>query len=422
MGATVQLASTGLVVEPGRSVTTTVTVRNTGSVVDRFSFEALGPLAGWITFSPDHLSLFPEATGSVELTIAPPRVPTVAAGKAPFGVKVAAAEDPAGSAAEEGTVDVAAFSDVGMELLPRIVYGRRIGLARLAVDNRSNVPYDGSLSAADPASALQYAFRPPAVSVPPGAAEFVRVRLRPVKTFWRGPNQTRPFQIEIASDAPPHPARVSADGSMLQEALLPRWAMALIAALVALAVLAVVLWFTVLKPQIRSTAKNEVKTQLAAQGLSAGGGGGSPSGSPSGGSGSGAGSGSGGGSGSTTPTSVGTSTAAAGTGTSGGLTVNGSSVAPGNGNQIVYTVPAGRTLQVTDLLVQNAAGDSGTLTLFRNGEQLMQWSMADFRDLDYHWVSPTIFATGAKMTMSVSGCAGPCHPALYYAGNLVRSA
>jgi hypothetical protein len=419
MGAQVQLANAALAVEPGASLTTVITVRNNGSVVDRYNFEALGPAAQWVTFAPDSLSLFPEASGTVNVIIAPPRSPAVPAGSVPFGVRAISAEDPEGGSAEEGTLEVAPFSDVTLELLPRVIQGRRAGLARLAVDNRSNVTYDAELGGADPADALQFAFRPPVISVPPGAAEFVRVRIRPVRPFWRGHPTTKPFQLSLTSEEQPHRPRISADGSFVQGPLLPKWLTWLIAGLVALLALAVLLWFTLVKPAVRSTAKDAANQSLAAAGLptnqsgttgSTGSGGGSKSGTGSGG----------GGGGSTSATTSGSSSnVGPSSGSSTGLTVNGSSVAPGNSVRTIYVVPAGRTLQVTDMLIQNAAGDNGTLTISRNGTVLMQWSMADFRDLDYHWVSPTVFNGGDKMVMTVSGCSNACHPGVYYAGTQV---
>jgi hypothetical protein len=413
MGALVQLGASSLAVEPGRTATTEVTVRNTGSVVDRFTFEALGAAAAWVTFEPDALSLFPQSTGTVSVQVAPPRTSDVPAGPLPLGIRADSGEDPEGSAAEEMTLEVAAFSAVSMELLPRLTHGRYAGLARVAVDNRSNIAYEATVAAADPSNSLRFAFRPPLVSVPPGGAQFVRARIRPVKAFWRGPAVQKPFRVSLASDTRPHPPKVEADGALVQEALLPRWLLWVIAGLVALAALAVLLWFTVLKPQIRSSATDAVKSQLAANAATPS----QPStaSSPAGGAPSGAGGAT------TSPTNAPPATSAAGTAAgSDAQTVDGSGLASGNGSQVIYTVPAGRTLQVTDLLIQNAAGDNGVLSLARNGTVLMQWSMADFRDLDYHWVSPTVFGPGAKLVMTVSGCAAACHPGVYYAGNLVN--
>lgn len=411
MGALAQLASSTLAVEPGRSLTTAVTIRNNGSVVDRFTFEALGPAAEWVTFAPDSLSLFPEASGTVNVVIAPPRTSALAAGTVPFGVKVTSSEDPEGGAAEEGTLDIAPFSDVTLELQPRIVHGRRSGVANLSVDNRSNIPYEADVSGADPATALRFDFSPAAISIPPGGADFVKVRIKPVKTFWRGVPTNKPFQLTLTSTTAPHPPKSNSDGSLLQQALLPRWVLAVIAALIALAVILVILWFAFLKPQIHDTAENVAKSQLANAGI------GTSTSPPSGNSGPNSGTSTQ----SSTPTTLG-STSAVGTGTpsSPGLTVNRSGVASGNGNQVLYAVPTGKTLQITDMLIQNAAGDNGTLSLARGGSVLMQWSMADFRDLDYHWVSPVLFTAGSTVVMSVSGCTNACHPALYYAGLLVN--
>ena len=99
--------------------------------------------------------------------------------------------------------------------------------------------------------------------------------------------------------------------------------------------------------------------------------------------------------------------------------MNGGAQAVGNGTKVVFIVPNGRSLQVTDILVENSAGDTGNLSLARSGVPVMQWSMANFRDLDYHWITPTVFGPGTQMQLVVSGCSGACTPGIYYAGHLV---
>jgi hypothetical protein len=455
VGALVQLAHSNLEVQPGRTAQTALTVRNTGSVVDRFTFEAVGDAAEWVTFAPDNLSLFPEASGTVNIMISPPRLPSVLAGPMPFGIKVVSSEDPSGSIVEEGTLQVAPFSDVSTELMPRISSCRRTTTARLAVDNRSNCPYRAELQASDPAAALMLAFNPAVLEVPPGGVGFVKIRIRPRHVFWRGPSTSKPFRITLKTEpvgmpvsstasadtgpvptvsaagptatvpvptavvtTEPHPPEINTEGSLMQSALLPRWLLALAAAIVALAAIAVILWFTLLKPTIRSTAKDQVKSQLAAAGISPTGSGASTTGSGAGGGGSSGGGGSGGGSGSSGGSAT---TVAPLTVSSSGQTINGSSQANGNSTQTMFTVPSGFTLDVTDLLVQNAAGDTGTLGVAKDGTVLMQWSMANFRDLDYHWIAPTVFGPGTHLQMIVSGCTTACHPGVYFAGNLVKS-
>ena len=419
MGVALHLTGTQPAVEPGSTVKVPITVRNTGSVVDRVTFSALGDAEPWVTFVPESVSLFPGTEGTAEAVISPPRLSTVPAGPVPFGIRAASGEDPAGTVVEEGVLQVGAFSDITLELVPQVASGRRLARSRLAIDNRSNTVYSAELGGSDRSGTLTAAFHPASITVAPGAAEFVRVRLTPVRPFWRGPAVSRPYRVTLM--APPdgvHPAETHVDGSVLQEAMLPRWLVPLAAALAALAVLALVLWFAFLRPQIRSAASREVRNQLASAGIAPAGGS-SANGNPAGGSPPApAGGGGGGGTSPTTAVAVVASGPAAG---SGGLTVNGSQHASGNGTTTVYTVPSGRTLQVTDLLVQNAAGDSGTFSVERNGQVLMQWAMANFRDLDYHWIAPTVFGPGTQLQISVSGCSGACHPGIYYAGLLVRT-
>jgi hypothetical protein len=420
-------------VEPGRSASVTLTVRNTGSVVDRFGFEAVGIDPRWVTFNPDTLSLFPEATGTVEVTVAPPREPSVAAGPTPFGVKVDSSEDPTASVVEEATVVVGAFSDVSMELLPRVSRGRMVGRAQVAVDNRSNVAYLAELSATDPSDALLFGLSPATVDVAPGAAEFAKVRIRPRRRFWRGPSIHKQFRVVATRpadealpagvDADPHPKTVDLDGSFMQDPMLPSWAMKALAALLALIALLVILWFALLKPQIRNTAQTEVNKQLTANGITTttvggGSGGGASNGGGSGSGGSGSGGGSGGGTITTNPGNGGSSGSGSG---SSSVVVNGTRSATGNGTVTLFVVPKGHILNVTDLLVQNAAGDNGTMSLARSGTPLMVWALPNFRDLDYHWIVPTQFGPGTAMQLIVNGCSSPCSPGIYYAGNLVKS-
>src|ERR1700733_8489329 len=208
MGALAQLSQSTVDVDPGRSATIAMTVRNTGTVVDRYNFEVLGAAAPWVTFAPNTLSLFPEASATVNIILSPPRDPMVAAGPMPLGVRVVSAEDEAGSVVEEGTVNVGAFSDITVELLPRVARGRMVGRAQLAVDNRSNCRYRAEIVGGDSQMQLAFAFRPPMVDVAPGEAVFSKVAIRPGQRFWRGPEKTRPFRLILRQDLTATLARV----------------------------------------------------------------------------------------------------------------------------------------------------------------------------------------------------------------------
>ena len=84
-----------------------------------------------------------------------------------------------------------------------------------------------------------------------------------------------------------------------------------------------------------------------------------------------------------------------------------------------YEVPAGSTLQVTDIVLQNPGADTGSLQIRRNGTALLVVELANFRDLDYHFVAPIVFTAGQKLELAAECTAGACTPGAYFAGYLV---
>ena len=297
-------------------------------------------------------------------------------------------------------------------------------------------------------------FGPPLVDVAPGTVAFTKLTVRAKQRYWRGPSTTQPFQVflrqqQVPGAEPgaepavgPHPPELAADGAIVRDPILPGWLPKALLALLALVLLAALLWFKLVKPQIKAAAQNQVakdikpikkelgqiRQQISATTTVA-----------------------------TPPPVTTTTTAPAPTTTTKPtrpttttsapkrkptttttrrrstttttrparkrrptivVPVNASLVTTGNNTTATYIVPRGKTLTVTDFLLQNSAGNSGNLVLERNGTVLMSWALADFRDLDYHWITPIYFASRNRFQLIVSGCRGTCTPALYYAGNL----
>jgi hypothetical protein len=85
-----------------------------------------------------------------------------------------------------------------------------------------------------------------------------------------------------------------------------------------------------------------------------------------------------------------------------------------------YEVPAGATLQVTDIVLQNPSGDTGALQVRRNGTALLVQELANFRDLDFHFVAPIVFTAGQKLEISADCTSATCTPGAYFLGFLVR--
>jgi hypothetical protein len=396
MSATAVLETRVLTVEPGAEVAVAIRVRSTGRVVDQFALEVLGEAAAWAVVEPPLLPLFPGAEEKAVIRFRPPRDPTVPAGERPFGVRVASREDPQSVAVEEGSIMVGAFREASAELVPRNSRGSRSATHELAIDNTGNVPIEVFVRGTDPDAALTFRNRPPSLTVAPGRAGFVRVRVSARSLFLTGPPRSHPFRLQIGSaEQPP----ISADGSMVQEPLVNR-VVRNVAVGAALAVVgALLLWFLALKPAAQSAATQAMATPLAQQSsaiaalqrqVSSGGGGGGQTPKPVGG----------------TPTPAPT----AGSGGAGG---GGQSFArrldlsAAGRNQ--YRVPAGTTVSITDVVFQNPGGDHGTVQLQRDGTALLVENLDNFRDLDYHFVSPITLSANETIQLAAqcpNGCTG----------------
>jgi hypothetical protein len=400
MGALAHLETRLVPVTPGSQATAQLRVRNTGTVVDQFSFQVLGDGQAWSTVAPPSLSLFPGAEEAVTITFSPPRSPSVAAGQLPFGVHVLSKEDPQGSVVEEGVLDVAPFSDVHAELAPRTSRGSRGASHDLAIDNRGNAPINATLSAVDPDRLLNFDLRPPGVVAEPGSASFAKVGVHPRRSFWRGAAQTRQFQV-LVEGAGPTP--VTVDGTLLQEAILPPWFMRALLALLALLVLAVLFWVFILQPSIEATAEQRAADILAQVGITPPPGGFTHATQPPASSGSG---------GSPSPgSSTGTSSAPP---------------LPGGGNatdgRLVFGQPAlvvqsGQTLFVTDLVFSNPSNTAvGELRLERSGQPLLVLRLENFRDLDFHFVTPIVVAAGQNFGLACDDPTACSGTSVYYSG------
>lgn len=196
--------------------------------------------------------------------------------------------------------------------------------------------------------------------------------------------------------AGPTPAPAS-DGGV------PGWLVALLTSIVVSVVVVIVVWFALIKPNIKDT----VDSELASRGTGAVATGSSSSSAivPQ----------------ATTPLPASTPAAAVGTGNTLGDPVDNrltASVPQGQSTSAtnppastVIKAGAGQVLSLTDLVFTNPNGDSGTVELRRDGVTLLSFSLADFREQDYHFVAPLTVRPGQTLQLVVS-CAqvGPGAP------------
>jgi hypothetical protein len=411
MGATAILDSPRLTADPGGEATCLVKVGNSGRVVDEFTISVVGSAAGYTVIEPPTLSLLPGTEGAAVVHFRPPRSSEVAAGPVEFGVKVASKEDPAGSVVEEGVLTVNPFADVFAELVPRTAKGRRSAAFELALDNRGNSAVNATLEGQDPDQQLTFHLDPPALVTAPNTAAFAKVKVKAGRGFLKGPARTRQFQIDVNSAGA---APLSATGTFLQEALIPSWSFKAVAAALALLVAAAVLWATVLRPAITSAAQKSVATPLGqakadvatlagkekqdVAGLQSQVAAGAAAGSSKGPG--------------TQPVPLPVAVPAAPLDLR--LPAKPTTFAPGQQATASTTVPSSNigttNWSLTDLVLENPRGDTGSLFIQRDNTVLFELRMENFRDLDYHFVTPIALSSGQALTMKVS-CENQAQPA-----------
>ena len=411
VGAIASLDTAALQTEPGDEVSCTVTVRNAGRIVDEFTFEILGEPAAWATVEPPNLRLLPDTEGQARITFRPPRSHEAAAGAVPFGVKVNSREDPEGSTVEEGTLSVGAFRDLTAELLPRTSRGRRGARHELAVDNRGNHRVNTEVVAYDDDEQLEFDVDDPGLVAEPGTAVFTTVRAKPRKSYWRGANKTHPFHVQLQVAEEPV---ASVDGTMLQQPLLPSWTGKALLALLGLLLALLLLWFLVFKPTIESAAQEAVEEPLAVQGAAVdqladsvndineqlG----------------------------NEPVELPTEVESPAAATEEFPRNVRLTAAAGAGSSDTDTFELGpnETYELADIVLQNPSGNVGRLQVLRGSDVLFVVALENFRDLDYHFVSPIVFGPGQTLVLEVqcrevtADGESQCAVASTFSGTLIR--
>lgn len=406
-------------VTPGGLATTTLTVRNDSDIVEAYGLEVVGECAAWATVEPARVSLYPGTSETVTIRLEPPRSPEVRAGELPLAVRVLPTEHPEAVRVPESTVRVEEFRQLRAEIAPRRRRGWLRGRYRLALRNEGNSPVTLGFTPAQPGEELRFTVKPAEQKLEPGESAEVGLRARIGKPVWFGAPVIWPFTVTVAETAEPDAAlpepadtiRTPLDAEFVQIPVFPKWLLAVLAALVAL----LLAWFTLVRPAVRSAAKeaaDEVVQQRPTPGGDEQSGQGTGAGGtrPGAGSGGGAGTqpGTGGGDGTGTETGPGGGGGVAG-GQQGSATID-VQTAGGADKTGTYKVPEGKVFGITDIVVANFQGDEGVLTINFGERKITTIALETFRNQDYHWVTPIRIAANDTVTAQVT-CAKPGTPA-----------
>ncbi|MER7755081.1 hypothetical protein [Kitasatospora sp. NPDC097643] len=415
MTTSAHLEPTATSVLPGEEARVVLELRNSGDIVEAYHFEVLGAAAAWSSVEPAALSLYPGTAGQVTLLLRPPRDVALPAGPVPFAVRVQPQEQPQHATVPEGVVELLPVDALSAELAPQLSQGRGSGRIRIAVDNRGNLPVSSTFSGSDRGEQLTFTLPAGPTVTGPGLASFVPGRIRPRKRIWRGQPVPHAFQLVVTPD---RGAPIALDGTFVQQPVLPKGLLKAVIAAVALAAVLAGIWFGLLRPAVRGVAKDAAKGAVAgpvetaqsqaaeAKQKAAGAesaaaaaqkaAGQSPTPAPS-----------------SSPTAT-PATPGAGPAPGPGATLFSSrlraTAAAGAQGSATYAVPEGRTLRLTDLVLENPQGDSGTVTIAVDGNALLAPALENFREQDFHWASPIVITANQKVTVTVD-CRQVGHPA-----------
>ncbi|MEU6021966.1 hypothetical protein [Micromonospora sp. NPDC047134] len=426
MSISLGLVDTPVVVVPGESVDIPVTVRNSGDVVEGYDLDVVGMPSTWATFDPPRVSLYPGASQTVTLTVRPPRSSEVRAGELPYGVRVVPSEAPQTATVEEAVLTIAPFSEVTGELRPQVRRARLGARYRLAGVNGGNLEETLTVTAVDSAEQLNFAPRPRPTTLAAGEQYTTVLGVRARRLLWRGTPRHLPFRA-VLSDTTGR--AVTLDGTLVQQPVLSAWLLKLLALLLALLLLLLALWFGLLRPAVTSAAREAVDEGMAqvateaevaaseAAGVAARDAieqerAAAPPAPPA-----------------PPPATPEGNDRASGDGqfaTALVLRTN-----PGGSASSSYTVPRNRVLLITDFLVDNPQGDTGTLTVTADDVRVVTYALENFRNQDYHSVTPIRVPAGSRVTLTVV-CRQPgtpvgaptsrtCQEGLYLNGILARS-
>ncbi len=230
-------------VQPGGQVRVTVTVTNTGALVEGFWLQVLGPAAAWAEVVPPELSIYPQQDATAAVIISPPADNSALSGVVPFGVLASSTLDGNSSAAAEGDLEIGELHSLQTKIIPVTSTGRWRGRHVIQLSNWGNSSAALRLVPTNPDDALGFYLSPEYVDLPPGGQATIRLSARTKNPFLRGTPVRVPFQVigeplDGGTQPPPaapygDPSRPVIDGALNQKPILSAGVLTLVALLLA---------------------------------------------------------------------------------------------------------------------------------------------------------------------------------------------
>ena len=207
-----------LAVEPGSSVSSVITLQNTGNVEGAFRLSVEGVPLEWASIAPPVLNLAPGERKGATVTIQPPRHPGSRAGRYPITFRAADQRRPGWNAAFRATLTVGVYYEFNSRLYTKRLASGEAG--QVAVNNRGNTQETFTLFLRDASGDL--VFTPPqsTLRLPEGQAGALEFRADPAHTRWIGSERMLPFSAQVVSSVGETQTH---SGEFVSRPVLPAW-------------------------------------------------------------------------------------------------------------------------------------------------------------------------------------------------------
>jgi hypothetical protein len=364
---------------PGSSLTLPLTIHNLGDDTESFTVVPAGLTASWTTITPGNLTLFGGSQEVVEVTIAPPELPSTTAGPTSIAIRIIPLGDSDDAVVAETTLMIAPFDDCRIVPLQPIQRARHRATFEFMVENHGNTVASCRLHLVDPSERVDGDFDPPAVGVAPGSATLVRLKARATRGLRRS-TRTLDFEVEAARQGLDP---VVSAMSLVQSPTIPGALIARAAAVAALLAATLLAWFAVVKPTIEDAAAEQVDQRLDEL-------------APA----------------DTSAETDGPAVAVTTTVAPGGDTSDDPGVPTFLRLEVAapltqtaddsVAIPDGGTFDLTDLRIENTYDDRGVATLLVNTEPIFIWSLENIRGQYFEpRITPIRLDPGDNVTFSV---------------------
>ncbi|MEP6296341.1 MAG: hypothetical protein ABJ382_03370 [Ilumatobacter sp.] len=277
------------------------------------------------------------------------------------------------------TIQVATSEAWSARLEPQRSKSASAGRHKVVVENSGNVPMTVEFVATS-APGVSTELAAPAVNIDPGKTAKVEFRVAPHAKFWSGTSVEHPFSIAVAGS---NGDRSDLEGTYEQGPRVRSWFGPAAAGMVGALLLGTLAWFTVLKPSVLDSAREEAAELDALQQADL--------------------------DDRVTAIEAAAEEAAElplGDPTDLRLTVDAEASTTSTQEFDFDATGSGRILSISDVVFQNPTGAAGRVELLRDDEVLLDQEMANFRDLDFHFVAPFQIESGSSVSLRVT-CTPP---------------